>query len=126
MYVGRAARTDFSRIIFPTLERNLAVQLCALWRILSTSDAKISLFLLPKFFRSLRYFPTPPSLVMFRSRFALALASGFVFEEKVIVDLAWFIHCPETSSYFSRIETRALQLDELDLPKNIVLSANKR
>lgn len=62
-----------------------------------------------------KYFPIPPSLVMFSSRFALSLVAWTVLEEKVIADLDRLMLCPDADSYLLRIDVKAAQLEELDL-----------
>lgn len=88
--------------------------------------AKMSHFFRPKCSGSPRYFPIPPSLGIFSSVLTLLLTSGEVFEEKVMVDFSWLIHCPDASSYLRRIERSVAQFAAVDFPKNIVSSANKR
>ena len=61
VYVGIAAKIDFSMIIFPAVVKNLVDHLKAFWRIRSTIMVNRSRFFLPKSSGSPRYFPKPPS-----------------------------------------------------------------
>lgn len=92
VWLGMAVRADFNIVSFPAFDRNLVVQLAALCPILSTTDVKISFFLLPKCSCRLRYLPKPPSFLIFRIDFAVFFSFlRTFFDENVMADLSRFI-----------------------------------
>lgn len=76
----------------------------------------------PKFSGNPKYLPVPPSYEIRRALLVFSRWLHGVFEEKLIDDLVWLMHCP----YLWSIPTNILQLDASDLQKNIVSSAKRR
>lgn len=89
VYVVIAARTALSNVSFPARLRNRVDQLRDLWRMRSTIEVNKSLFLFPKCSGSPRYLPSPPSLLIPKIVFAVALTSSGVFEEKVTEEFSF-------------------------------------
>ena len=111
---------------FPVVDRYLLDHPFAFCLILSTIEAKLSLFRRPKCSGSPRYFPTPLSFGICRMSLTVDFNCPGVLLEKEIEDFAVLMDFPDAHSYRRRRSLRVLLLSLVASIKNIVSSANNR